>query len=299
MIFDIKRYAIHDGPGIRVTVFFKGCQLRCAWCHNPEGISPARERMFTASKCIGCGECVRVCPVNACRLDPEQGMVTDTDKCTLCGACVAACPARALEMVGEETSVEDILAIVEKQRTLIDQSGGGITVSGGEPLMQPEFLIRLLDACGDRGLHRTVDTSGLAPIEILAEVAQRTELFLFDLKMIDPGKHRRWTGVDNGLILDNLRSLAKAGSDIEIRMPLLKGVNCEPDDIEQAAQFIAGLEGATPPVALLPFHDLATAKLPKLGKQPAPKPFGEPGDEDMERITTQFKQHGINASMGG
>jgi len=299
IIFDIKRYAIHDGPGIRVTVFFKGCPLRCAWCHNPESIERNREIMYTAAKCIGCGECARACPVDACRIDRKQGGIVDPAAFTLCGACVNACPARALEMVGEEMSVIDILNIVEKQRTIIDQSDGGITISGGEPLMQPKFLIELLDACGRHGLHRAIDTAGLAPTETLLRVAKRTDYFLFDLKMVDPEKHKYWTGVNNALILKNLTALAETGAEIEIRMPLIKGVNCEPEEINAVAAFIAALPGGPKPVAMLPFHDLATAKRAKLGKPAEERTLEEPGDDDIQRVAAQFTKHKVAVTVGG
>lgn len=299
MIFDIKRYAIHDGPGIRVTVFLKGCPLRCAWCHNPESLAPGREIMYNAAKCIGCGECVRACPRDACRLDSKRGVVVDGRRCVRCGACAAACPSLALEMVGEEPTVEQILAVVEKQRTVIDQSGGGITLSGGEPLMQPEFAIELLDACGKRGLHRAVDTAGFAPTDVVLRVADRTELFLFDLKMIDSEKHKRWTGVSNEGILANLEALAGAGAEIEIRIPLVKGINSDTSDIQAAAAFIAGLAGAPKPVVLLPFHNVAKAKCAKLGRVVAPAPLAEPSEEDIQRIVAQFANHHLTATVGG
>lgn len=299
MIFDIKRYAIHDGPGIRVTVFFKGCPLRCAWCHNPESISPKPEKMFSAAKCIGCGECVRVCPHDACRLDAGCGVVFDDTRCTLCGACAEACPTRAVDIVGREYSVDEILDIVEKQRVVLEQSGGGITVSGGEPLLQADFLIKLLDACGRRGIHRAVDTAGLASPETVLEVARHADYFLFDVKMIDPAKHKEWTGVDNRLILANLKALAETGADIEIRMPLIAGVNCEPSDIAAAADFIAALSGPPKPVALLPFHDLASVKCAKLGRPRKGHRMAAPSAADLRRIVDQFAASGLAATVGG
>lgn len=255
--------------------------------------------MYNPAKCIGCGECVRVCPEQACNLDAEGGLVTDMRKCRLCGQCVAACPTLALEMVGDRMSVEEIIDVVEKQRTLIDQSGGGITLSGGEPLMQPEFVMDLLEACGARGIHRAVDTAGIAPLNTVLAVAELTDYFLFDLKLIDPAKHKQWTGLDNELILSNLKALAETGARIEIRMPLIRGVNCDPAAVEDAAAFVAALAGEPKPVALLPFHNLAAAKLAKLGKPAGASTFEAPFDEDLERIVAQFGKHGLNATVGG
>ena len=161
LVFDIKRFAINDGPGIRVTIFLKGCPLACRWCHNPESISPRVQKMYTRGKCIGCGECVEICPVQASRLT-DAGIVTDHNLCIRCGQCAAVCPAAATEMSGRYETVSDLLSVIESERPFFDQSGGGVTFSGGEPLLYPDFLIEILDACGQLRIHRTVDTSGLA-----------------------------------------------------------------------------------------------------------------------------------------
>jgi len=213
LIFDIKRYAIHDGPGIRVTVFLKGCPLSCKWCHNPESISTAREKMYTKSNCIGCLECIKICPLNALSMTPE-GIATDYDRCNLCGKCVEICPTKSLEMVGEEKSVAEILEVVEKDREIIEESKGGVSFSGGEPLLQPDFLLELLEECGKHGLHRTVDSSGFATEKTLLKVAEHTDLFLFDLKLFDNEMHQKYTGVNNERIISNLKKLAETGAEI-------------------------------------------------------------------------------------
>ena len=298
MVFDIKRYAIHDGPGIRVTVFLKGCPMSCAWCHNPESISADRQQMHTAGRCIGCGECVRVCPVEACAVT-SGGWVVDAGTCTLCGACADICPTRAVEIVGEDLSAAEVISEIEKDRTIIDHFGGGVTFSGGEPLMQPEFLIDLLKACGGAHLHRTVDTAGLAPTPTLLEVAGHTDYFLYDLKMTDPQLHRQWTGADNQLILRNLRALAETGADMEIRMPLIDGVNCSGAAIEAAADLVCLLAGNRKNVTLLPFHNLAPAKWAKLGRKHEVTGLGEPEPDVLKRIVAQFAEHGLVATIGG
>ena len=297
LVFDIKRYAINDGPGIRVTIFLKGCPLDCRWCHNPESISPQVEKLFTAERCIGCGECVRICPAQACRLTP-QGVVTDRSLCTLCGRCAEACPTRATEMSGQARSVDELLQVIEKERPFFDREGG-VTFSGGEPLLQSPFLIELLDACGRRGIHRAVDTSGQVRTEVLLEVAQHTDLFLYDLKLADDERHRRLTGVGNRLILDNLAALAASGAAIRVRLPLIGGVNDDDANIAATAAIVAALPGAPKPVDLLPYHAVARGKDLKLGRSRDLDGMHEPSPADLERVAGIFAARGLAVSVGG
>ena len=298
LIFDIKRYAINDGPGIRVTVFFKGCPLNCQWCHNPESISARPQKLFTAAKCIGCRECCRVCPRQACELNAE-GVVTNRVVCTLCGACAAACPAMATEISGRPMAVEEILEVIEKERPFFDQSAGGVTFSGGEPLLYPDFLIELLDRCGARGIHRAIDTSGYVKTATLLEVARHADLFLYDLKLIDNDRHRHHTGVENQLILNNLAALAATGVAIQVRVPLLGGVNDDAENLAGIADFVAGLAGSRKEVNLLPYHDVARGKDAKLGQHRDLHAIHEPGPEGLERAIRVFGEHGLRATVGG
>ena len=295
LIFDIKRYAIHDGPGVRVTVFLKGCPLSCKWCHNPESISTAREKMYTKSTCIGCGECIRVCPAQAISMT-KAGISTDLNKCLLCGECVAICPTNSLEIVGEEKSVEEIMAIAEKDRLLMEESKGGITFSGGEPLMQPEFLIDLLKAARHNRFHCTVDTSGFAPEKTILSVAEYTDLFLFDLKLIDDELHRKYTGVSNKIILSNLQQLAQKGAEIEIRIPVIGNINADTLTMDAMASFISSLPGKKKKVTLLPYHNIAIMKHSKLGRTPPQLNASEPSPEMLAQITDIFKSYGLDAS---
>ena len=298
LVFDIKRYAINDGPGIRITIFLKGCPLACRWCHNPESISPKVQKLYTVSRCIACGECARICPMQACELT-DQGVQTDPALCQACGECAEACPARATEMSGRYRSTEELLTVIEKERPFFEQSGGGVTFSGGEPLLYPKFLAKMLDRCGEHGIHRAIDTSGLVKKSVLLDIAARTDLFLYDLKLMDSARHRQWTGAGNEKILDNLQSLARLGADIRIRVPLISGVNADDDNIAATAAFVASLAGEKKPVNLLPFHDVGRGKDAKLGQSRDLEQMSEPSRADLDRVTSIFSAHGLTATVGG
>lgn len=300
LIFDIKRYCINDGPGIRITLFMKGCPLSCVWCHNPEGIANHKEKLYTKKKCIGCQSCVEACPQQALKLTPA-GIVTDHRLCILCGKCVEECPTLALEMSGTEYSMDYLMEEIRKEIPVIDRSGGGVTFCGGEPLMHPEMLLELLRRCGALSLHRAVDTTLLARPELVREVMANCELFLVDLKVMDSEKHRRFCGVPNELILANLRRVAEAGHPYFIRIPLIEGVNADEENIRRSATFLASL--ATPPQAvnLLPYHDIGKAKHEKLGTvyNPDHLPMATPDEAAQQRCIAQFAACGIQAVIGG
>ena len=298
VIFDVKPYSINDGPGIRITIFLKGCPLNCVWCHNPEGISPHMQKLYAKAKCIGCGTCVEKCPRDALRLTPD-GIVTDMQLCGLCGTCALVCPTKAIEMSGRKVTVAEVMRTIRRETVTMDQSGGGVTISGGEPMMQSEFLIELLDACGREGIHRAVDTTGLTKTETLLEVAKRTDLFLYDLKMMDPEKHVEFTGVDNRKILENLKVLAKSGANINIRIPLIAGVNADEDNLRQSAAFVAALAGDKKPVSLLPYHNIASHKYAKLGQEYDGGNMAEPPAETTAMAIRVFREFGLEAVVGG
>ena len=298
LVFDIKRYAINDGPGIRVVVFFKGCNLHCAWCHNPESISHRVEKMFAPSKCIRCGSCVEVCPEKAITLTVD-GIVTDPALCKVHGRCAEVCPTMAIEMSGKVMSVDEIMAEIEKERVFFDQSNGGVTFSGGEPLVHIPMLTKLLDECGKRNIHRAVDTAGNVSTSTLLDIAARTDLFLWDLKMMDSDLHRKWTTAPNEMILHNLTVLAETGAEIIIRIPLMGGINDTVDNIAHTALFISGLAGKKKEVNLLPFHKIAQNKYMKLGRAESFELFEEPAKETLARIIAQFAECGIKATIGG
>lgn len=267
-IFDIQRFSIHDGPGIRTTVFLKGCPLRCLWCHNPEGISPKPQLSYLPDKCIGCGECFKVCPEGAFEKGPPVAMgpkaVLDRARCTSCGACAPVCDPKALEMVGLEVSVDEILAIVLRDREYYEHSGGGMTLSGGEPLFQPEFAEALLRAAKQHRLHTVVETSGYAEWKVFEAVRPFVDLFLYDYKETDPALHESFIGKSNQLILENLRKLHAAGAGILLRCPVIPEFNARSehlDGIAALARELPRLKG----VELLPYHRLGRAKLNRFG----------------------------------
>jgi len=297
-IFDIKRYAINDGPGIRIVIFLKGCNLNCDWCHNPESISTESERMYSPAKCIQCGTCVMACPEKALTLTPE-GIITDDELCKMCGKCAEVCPTKAIEISGHPMSVTEIMNEIEKERVFFDQSGGGVTFSGGEPLLQSKILIELLDECSKRRIHTAVDTAGLANTEIILDVAKRTDLFLYDLKMMDSERHRKWVGVPNEKILENLKAVAATGAKIIIRIPLIGGVNDDAENMESTARFVAALSGEKKEVNLLPYHKIAQTKYQKLGRPDEFQLLEEPTKEAQLQAIAIFQEYGIKASIGG
>jgi pyruvate formate lyase activating enzyme len=259
-IFEIQRFSIHDGPGIRTTVFLKGCPLNCAWCHNPEGISARPHLSFVPEKCIGCGYCFRACPKVAHSWQDGRH-VLDREVCVACGTCAAECYAGGLELVGRSITVGEALDEVLRDEPFYQTSGGGMTLSGGEPLYQIEFSEALLDAAKQAGLHCCVETSGCAPYERLRP---STDLFLYDIKESDPERHRQYTGAGVEQILDNLRILHARGARLRLRCPIVPGYNDRPDHFEgiaALARSLPGLDG----VEVMPYHSFGDSKLDRMG----------------------------------
>jgi pyruvate formate lyase activating enzyme len=296
-IFAIKRYALHDGPNIRTTIFFKGCPLACWWCHNPEGIDFATKILYLAQKCVGCGQCLDRCPEKALHRTNE-GVQRSEDTCTSCADCVEVCPALAHEATGRVMSIAEIVAEIKKELPFFDQSGGGITCSGGEPLSQPASLLALLQACGQLGIHRVVDTSGFAKTATLLQVARHAELFLYDLKHMDSTIHKRYTGVANELILNNLKTLGDSGQAIRVRIPLIGGINDDEHNIRATGAFVAGCKGVQG-IDVLPYHPAATAKYRKLGRTYQGAAFAAPAKAHMESVVDLLKNYIIDVNIGG
>ena len=297
LVFDIKKLAVHDGPGIRTTVFFKGCPLHCWWCHNPEAISPYPELVLFDIKCIGCGECFAVCPQHVHEALPDGARVYHRERCLLCGKCVEICYAEALVMEGREVSVEEVMTELRKDIPFYENSGGGITLSGGEPLFQPEFALSLLRQCKAEGLHTVLDTSGQAPWEIFAEILSYVDLVLYDIKHIDDESHRTYTGLPNTQILGNLKKTGLAGIPIETRMPIIPGVNDAEEEILEAARFLAGIKGIER-VQLLPYHQLGQSKYGRLDKDYRLAEVVPPSREHMEEIAAWIRPFGLMVKVG-
>jgi len=262
IIFDIKKYAINDGPGIRTTVFFQGCPLSCWWCHNPESQPRKPALMYRANRCVLCGECATVCPQSGIQINGSAE--TDRSKCDTCGTCAESCYYGAREVSGREVTVEEVLAEIERETPFHDQSGGGVTFSGGEPLIQRSFLMALLRACKERDIHTVVDTSGYTTWEALDSIRGFVDLFFYDLKLMDNERHIRYTGVSNEPILRNLKSLSEHRHPVYVRIPLIPGVNDDGVNLRQSAELLASLPNVTG-VELMGYHDIAAAKYEALG----------------------------------
>lgn len=300
LVFDIRKYSIHDGPGIRTAIFLKGCPLRCAWCHNPEGLSPAPELLYRGERCVDCGSCSRACPLG---LDPRQAALAEPrgSPCAACpsfGACAEACPAEALQLVGRRMEVEEVMAVLRADQPFYEESGGGATFTGGEPLSQGDFLLELLRACRAEGIHSALDSSGWAARELLLEAGLLADLVLFDLKLVDSERHRAATGVPSGPILENLAALAAAGGRIALRLPLIPGVNDAEADLEAAARYAISI-GAGTKVHILPYHDSGRGKYALRGEAYPMGAARAAPPEAAARALRVFERAGLSAMIGG
>jgi pyruvate formate lyase activating enzyme len=297
-IFDIRKYSIHDGPGIRTTVFLKGCSLRCLWCHNPESVEPGPEIMHWPGRCTRCYSCLSICPLGAVAKDAAGAVVIDRKTCDLCGKCAEACLYDAMQMVGQEMSVEDVLTEVEKDRIFYEQSGGGVTLSGGDPFVQADFAEALLEACRGRGIHTAVDTAGLSKNGVLDRVAARAGLILYDLKCMDDARHRELTGVSNASIIDNLKRLAAGRTEVWVRIPLVAGVNDDDENTRRTIALLASLK-TIKKVGLLPYHSGGLEKARRIGRESLFRKFETPSEERLAAIEVAFRETGFEVRRGG
>ena len=271
-IFDIERNSYVDGPGIRTTVFFKGCNLRCAWCHNPESQIAKPQMMFYKNKCTGCGKCREKCP-------------NSMEKCDLCGRCSLFCPQDARDICGKEYTVDEVLKEVLKDKAFYETSGGGVTFSGGECMLQIEFLTKILKACKENGIHTAVDTAGHVPYERFEQILPYTDLFLYDVKCFDSDKHRQYTGVENQLILKNLKRLLATGTPVWVRIPIIPTFNDTVEEMQKIKAFLSSC-GAPEKVELLPYHAMGEHKYAALRLRV--QPFPVPSEEKMKQLKNIF-----------
>jgi len=296
IIFNIQRYSIHDGPGIRTTVFLKGCPLNCWWCQNPESQLSGQEMVFWEDRCIGCGACSLNCPSGAIQMENKKP-VTDKNKCNLCGECSRICPAQAREMIGKKLTAEEIIKEVEKDLVFYEESGGGVTFSGGEPLKQFEFLESLLICCQEKKIHTAVDTSGYVSWEILDKIIPKVDLFLYDLKIMDSERHKKYTGISNEIILENLKKLSSVHNNIFVRFPVIPGINDDYQNIRETGEFLSSLKIAQ--VNLLPYHYIGIDKYKRLGKKYKLADIQPPSKEKLSEVFAILRKFSLNVKLRG
>lgn len=299
-ITNVQKFSIHDGDGIRTTVFFKGCKLRCKWCHNPETQRFQQEMQYDRDKCTGCGRCVKACPSGALTL-VDGKVVTDKDLCKLCGRCEDVCPQCVREIIGKEYSVPQIVKEVMKDRMFYDDSDGGVTLSGGEVMaMDKEYITALCQALYRQGVDITIDTCGEAPWENYQAIMSYVHTWLYDIKTLDNELHRDYIGADNTLILDNLLKLSEAGARIYIRIPVVKEVNGTEKSMRDIIDFLRKNNIAAPQVNLLPYHDTGKSKYPRIGREYEAGNLHSPSGEEMQLFVKMFNDAGFsNVKIGG
>lgn len=295
VLFNIQRYSLHDGPGIRTIPFFKGCPLTCRWCSNPESQRPQPELVYKKNDCIRCGKCVDTCKQKA--LSHGNPFFIDRERCIQCGDCTRVCPTQALEMKGKRMTVRDVIRELQKEENLFRRSGGGITLSGGEPLAQPEFARELLKACKEKGWHTAIETTGLTSKETIEEVFPWIDLALTDIKAINPAVHEENTGVNNSRILENLIRISFL-TKVIVRIPVIPGVNDNPDEIRSIAEF-ARLMSGVDTIHLLPYHTFGENKYSLLGRI---YPMGDAqshSENKIEGLKKIVESMGFHCHIGG
>jgi len=299
-IWDIKKYAIHDGPGIRTTVFLKGCPLRCVWCCNPESQEFGMEALWIAENCAGCGRCLDVCPAKAISEEAEGRKRIDRAGCDLCGICVSGCPGGALRLLGKRVGADEVIREVMRDATFYQRSGGGLTLTGGEPAAQPEFAVELLRLykIEQRGGHAAVETCGYGEWTELSRLLRYADLVLYDLKHMDPRRHFELTGVDNEIILRNARLIAESGARLVIRLPLVPGLNDDEINVRQTAAFALSLPGLTE-INILPFHRLGEPKYARLGRVYGCSDTWAPAATKIDRVRILLQEAGLQVKIGG
>jgi len=291
LIFDLKKYSINDGPGIRTTIFLKGCPLHCQWCHNPESQSAQPQVIFRPNRCDLCQSCLEACTHSALTWS-VNGPLTDREACQVCGDCTRVCYPEARQLVGRQMSLTEVMDAIERDVPFYDESGGGVTLSGGEPLFQKDFSLAILEACRKLDIHTVLDTCGYASARTLAQVAPLVDLFLYDLKLVDHEKHLQYTGVSNERILANLQALSSLGADLLVRIPLIPGVNDDPLEVQNIGEFLHSLP-ETPAIELLTYHNIAEAKYSGLNMEYTLPSLQPPSFEQVQVVATRLRGFGL------
>ncbi|MCR4908446.1 MAG: glycyl-radical enzyme activating protein [Lachnospiraceae bacterium] len=295
----LQKYSIHDGEGIRTTLFWKGCPLSCAWCHNPETRKVQPELMDNPEKCTGCASCVSACPAGAVYLS-EGRAATDRDKCLVCGKCVNACPEAIREIAGTKAEPEDLLKELLKDRMFYEESGGGVTFSGGEVLSgELEDKLKLAEALKENGISLFIDTCGFAPWEKLKAFLPFADAFLYDIKMMDEEKHQKYTGAGNRLILDNLERLSAEKTRLFIRIPVISGVNADEEEMNHIAEYLFRKKIRPEKIHLIPYHTMGASKYSRLSLSYDGASFSTPQEEELERFRSCFGKYGFHSVKTG
>lgn len=297
VISDIQKFSIHDGPGIRTTVFLKGCPLKCRWCGNPETISHKPEIMFSADSCMGCEICLKTCPQGAIKAIPNQPLLRNQDLCIACGICAERCPKSALLLRGRSMSISELMTEIEKDMPFYKRSGGGVTLSGGEPFLQADFTKEVLKACTEKEIHTVVDTCGKTNWRSIEQSMEYIDLFLYDIKHLDPAVHKKGTTVSNELILENLTKLFKLGKNVLLSLPLIPGFNTSNEDIKQIGVFAR--DTGAKALRILPYHNYGRGKYLKIGKQYGLIDLQKLSQSKVDQVKQILERYIPKVSIGG
>lgn len=296
MIFNIQKFCIHDGPGIRTTVFFKGCPLKCMWCHNPESQEFHKELMIDKEKCTNCGKCIKGCSSGVISIN-QNHVENDLDKCVYCENCIDLCVNNVRQIIGKEYTINELMKEIKKDTIFYENSGGGVTFSGGEAISQIDFVEDLAEGCKYENIPVALDTSGYAPFSYFERIKDYVDLFLYDIKLIDEDLHKKYTGVSNKLILENLKRLSDIGANINLRIPLIEGINTSDDFVISVLNVIRKCNILS--INLLPYHDTGKDKYARLNRSYNNESMKKPSDERMCEIENMFRSNGYKVKIGG